>query len=122
MENKKTIVLGASLKPERYSYRAVESLTQHGHDVIAVGLKEGQIGKIEIQKGWPADINDVHTITLYLSAKNQIPYYSSILNSGIERLIFNPGTENPELYMKAKAKGIDSTNTCTLVQLSIGNF
>ena len=115
--SKKTLVLGASLKPERYSNIATKRLTKHGHEVALIGLREGQVEGIDIQKGTP-EIEGVHTVTLYLNPKRQVPYYDYILSLQPKRIIFNPGTENPELVQLAQAQGIETEIACTLVMLA----
>ncbi len=118
---KKTLVLGASPNPTRYSYAAVKQLTRYGHEVVAVGNREGEINGVAIQRGQPP-VNEVDTITLYLNAENQKQYYDYILNLNPKRIIFNPGAENPELSRLAHEKGIETLPACTLVMLSVGNF
>ncbi|HMT28867.1 MAG TPA: CoA-binding protein [Bacteroidia bacterium] len=121
MKNKKTIVLGASSNPSRYSFLATESLNNKGHDVIPIGLRKGKIGAIEILTGEP-DVKDVHTITLYMRASIQKPLYPFIFSLHPQRIIFNPGAENPELVSLANEKGIETLNACTLVMLSTGQY
>lgn len=118
---KKTVVLGASDNPSRYSYLAVQRLTNHQHPVVAIGKKEGRIGNTEIIKEHPA-MDDVDTVTLYLNPTNQVPYYDYILSLKPKRIIFNPGTENDELYDMAKANDIQPIEACTLVMLSTGQY
>lgn len=118
---KKTVVLGASTNPERYAFKAIEKLTAHQHPVIAVGLKEGQVGTVVIQKGFPLE-KDVDTVTLYLSAANQKTYYDYILRLKPKRILFNPGTENPELRALAMNNGIATEEACTLVLLSMNSY
>ncbi len=118
---KKTVVLGASDNPERYSYLAVQRLTRNGHPVVAIGKKEGQVEGIDIIKEHPA-MDDVDTVTLYLNPANQKPYYDYILSLKPKRIVFNPGTENEELYDLAKANGIKPLEACTLVLLSTGQY
>lgn len=115
--SKKTLVLGASLKPERYSNIATKRLNKHGHEVALIGLREGAIEGIDIQKGMPA-LEDIDTVTLYLNPQRQVPYYDYILSLQPKRIIFNPGTENPELIQLAKAQGIEAEIACTLVMLA----
>ncbi|MCX6312646.1 MAG: CoA-binding protein [Bacteroidetes bacterium] len=117
----KTLVLGASENPERYSNKAVRSLLNHGHEVVPVGLKEGNIEGVKILAGKPV-VEHVNTITMYVGPKNQKDYYDYVLSLKPSRIIFNPGAENPELEVLAKAKGIEVVEACTLVMLSIGNF
>lgn len=117
----KTVVIGASENPERYSNRAVNSLLNHNEEVIGVGLKEGEIRGVKILTGKPA-IQDVDTVTLYVGPKNQPEWYDYVISLKPRRVIFNPGTENPEFENLCKANGIEVTEACTLVMLSIGNY
>ena len=120
MKNK-TLVLGASENPDRYSNMAILKLKKHGHEVMAVGNKEGQVKDVTIQKGMvPAD--DISTVTLYLNPTNQKPYYDYILSLKPERIIFNPGTENYELERMAQKAGIKTIEACTLVMLGTGQY
>jgi uncharacterized protein len=119
--NKKTVVLGASANPSRYSYLAVHRLTAHRHPVIAVGRREGKIGDVNIETGQPPH-DDVDTITLYMNPTNQKPYYDYILSLKPKRIIFNPGTENYELETMAEKQGIRTMEACTLVMLSTGQY
>ncbi len=118
---KKTVILGASDNPQRYSYLAAQRLTSHQHPVVAVGKKTGKAGSVEITTEHPAE-KDVDTVTLYLNPTNQKPYYDYILSLHPRRIIFNPGTENDELYELAKANGIQPIKACTLVMLSTGQY
>ena len=120
--NKTTLVLGASAKPERFSNEAIRSLQQNNIPVIALGRREADLGDIKIRKGMPDDITGVHTVTLYLSAANQNEYYSFILSLKPKRIIFNPGTANPELENLALKNGIKVVNECMLVMLDRGLF
>jgi hypothetical protein len=117
-----TLVLGASPNPERFAYKAVKSLQKKKIPVIAVGRREADISGIRIRKGMPADLGYVHTITLYMSAKYQKEYFDYILSLKPRRIIFNPGTINPELAEAAKLKGIEVVNDCILVMLNNGKF
>jgi predicted CoA-binding protein len=121
MAKKKTLVLGASTNPSRYSYLAINRLSAYNHPVVAVGLREGKVGNVEIQTGKPQQ-EDIDTITLYMNPTNQKPYYDYILSLNPKRIIFNPGTENYELEELARQKGIQPVEACTLVLLSIGQY
>jgi uncharacterized protein len=121
MNTKKTLVLGASDNPERYSYLAVKSLTAHQHPVIALGNRPGIIGTQVIQTE-KKHIEGVDTVTLYLNAYNQQQYYDYIFSLQPKRIIFNPGAENDELYRAAQQKGIVALEACTLVLLSTGQY
>jgi predicted CoA-binding protein len=121
MNLKKTVVIGASPNPERFSYKAVQLLNSYKHPVVAVGIRDGQIAGIEIQQGHP-EIRAVHTVTLYIGAKRQPEYYNYLFDLKPKRIIFNPGTENPDLYSKAKGRGIEVVENCTLVMLNSGIY
>ena len=118
---KKTLVLGASPNPDRYSNLAVKRLRMRGHPVVAVGVKEGSIADVEIQKGQPAE-NEIDTVTMYLNPLRQKEYYDYIINLKPRRIIFNPGAENSELEELANKNNIEPIEACTLVMLSTGQY
>ena len=118
---KNTVLLGASENPERYSNLAIQKLVAHQHPVTAIGSKAGYIGATPIITEHP-DIDNIDTVTLYLSPVNQKPYYDYIVSLHPKRLIFNPGTENDELAALAKANNIEPIKACTLVMLSKGQY
>lgn len=121
MQQKKTLVLGASDNPMRYSYLAINSLVRRGHPVVAIGLKETEVAGVKVLTT-PAPFADVDTITLYLNPMRQEQYYDYILSLKPDRVIFNPGTENPELYKLLKQNNIEIEIACTLVMLSTSQF
>ncbi len=118
---KKTLILGASTNSDRYAYLAAQRLTQQGHPIINVGIKSGEVAGVAIE---PADIihSDIDTLTLYIGPANQAAYYDYILKTRPHRIVFNPGTENPELEQLANAAGIETIEACTLVMLSTGQY
>lgn len=117
----KTLVLGASSNPERYSFMAINRLLNYNHEVVAIGLKNEMVSGVEIQKGF-ADFQDVHTVTLYLNPQRQKEYYEYIISLKPQRVIFNPGTENPEFYELLKQNGIEIEVACTLVLLGTNQY
>ena len=119
--SKKTLVLGASSNPDRYSFIAINRLRNYNHPTVAIGRKKGKVGDIEIDMD-KKPIEDVDTITLYLNAANQKQYYDYILSLKPKRIIFNPGAENDELYDLASKNGIKPMEACTLVLLSTGQY
>ena len=121
MEPKKTVVLGATPNPSRYAYLATNRLKEYNQPVVPVGIRQGEIGGTEILQGTPP-IEEVDTVTLYLGAPRQKQYYEYILSLEPKRIIFNPGTENPELVQLAKEQGIESVRGCTLVMLAVGDY
>lgn len=121
MITKKTLVLGASDNPARYSFLAINRLSARNHPVVAIGKKKGMVGDVAIITDTPS-MSDIDTVTLYLNPTNQQPYYSYILSLHPRRIIFNPGTENAELSQLARQKGIQTLAACTLVMLSTGQY
>lgn len=121
MKNKKTLLLGATTKPERYAFRAINSLTQKGHTVIAIGQNTGEVAGVKIQtKAIP--VTNIDTVTLYLNPARQRDYYNYIVEAHPKRVIFNPGTENPELYQLLELNNIEVEVACTLVLLATNQY
>ena len=121
IESKKTLVLGASDNPSRYSYLAVNRLRSHGHPVVAIGKKNSMVADVPIEKE-KKDWDNVDTITLYLNPNHQQQYYDYILSLKPKRIIFNPGAENDELADLAVKNGIKPIEACTLVLLSTNQY
>jgi uncharacterized protein len=120
-EKKKTLVLGASDNPSRYSNMAIRRLRKLGHPVVAIGKKDGVLEDVSISKEKRQE-EGVDTVTLYLNPRNQQQYYDYILSLHPKRIIFNPGAENEELATLAKANNIKPMEACTLVLLSTGQY
>ncbi|QCW99268.1 CoA-binding protein [Aggregatimonas sangjinii] len=117
----KTLVLGASLKTNRYSNMAVHRLRAHNITTEAFGLKKGNIGDTQIKTNFN-DFQNIHTVTLYVGAGRQPDYYGEILKLKPQRVIFNPGTENPEFYKILKDNAIEVEVACTLVLLATNQY
>jgi predicted CoA-binding protein len=120
-ESKKTLVMGASDNPSRYSYLALNRLREHGHPVVAIGSHAASVAGVEIETSMK-DYEQLDTVTMYLNPNNQKGYYNYLLSLKPRRIIFNPGAENPELEELARKNGIHVQEACTLVLLSTGQF
>jgi len=120
-ESKKTLVLGASDNPSRYSYLAINRLRSHGHPVVAIGKKNAIVADVTIEKE-KKDWSGVDTVTLYLNPIHQQQYYDYILSLKPKRIIFNPGAENDKLADLAIKNGITPIEACTLVLLSTNQY
>jgi len=118
---KKTLVIGASIKPSRYAYIAIKRLLDKDYEVRAIGSKLGLIGVVRIETGKP-DYIDIDTITLYLNPERQEEYYDYIISLKPKRVIFNPGTENEEFVQLLNKNKIEAEIACTLVLLSIDKY
>ena len=118
---KKTLVIGVSLNTERYSNIAIHRLTAKSHEVKAFGLREGVVKGVNIDTEL-INYTDIDTVTLYLNPKRQEEYYSYIISLNPKRVIFNPGTENPEFYTLLKENDIEFEVACTLVLLGTNQY
>ncbi len=121
MEKKKTLVLGASVNPSRYSYLAINRLVKNQHPVVAIGKRKGEVAGVNIETE-KTDHQKIDTVTLYLNADHQREYYDYIISLKPQRIIFNPGAENDELADLAIRHGIKALEACTLVMLSSGQY
>ena len=121
--SKKTVILGASTNTSRYAWLAASMLQEYGHEIVPVGLKEGNVlGSPILPITHHPTVSGVDTVTLYLGPQNQPPYYDYILSLKPRRVIFNPGTENPELVELVEDSGAEALEACTLVLLRSGQY
>ncbi len=121
--SKTTLVIGASEKAERYSNKAIKLLLQYDYKVLALGLRKGKVMTVDIE----TDISrfretDIDTITLYINPLLQIAYYEEIVGLKPKRVIFNPGTENPEFENILAGHHIETEEACTLVLLNTHQY
>lgn len=116
-----TLVLGASLKEERYSNKAIKMLKAHNYNVAAIGLRRGEVAGVTIETE-KTSFTEIDTVTLYLNAKRQEEYYSYIIGLQPRRVIFNPGTENPTFVKLLQENNIETEVACTLVLLSTNQY
>lgn len=118
---KKTLVIGASENPKRYANIAMQRLVGNGIEVVALGPKPGEAHSVVIHDN-KIPFENIHTVTLYLNPSRQKEYYDYIISLAPNRVIFNPGTENPEFYKKLQQQGIQVEIACTLVLLSTNQY
>lgn len=119
--SKSTLVLGASDQSSRYSYLAVHRLRSNGHPVKGIGKHKGTVADVAIEREKQL-YDNIDTVTLYINPAHQKEYYDYILSLKPKRIIFNPGTENPELEELARNNHIEAVEACTLVMLSTGQY
>lgn len=125
MNSKKetVLVMGASENPERYSNKAIKMLQEYHHQVVALGRRKGTVNGTDFITEFPYnEQGNIDTVTLYLNTYNQQPYLQDIIDLKPARVIFNPGTENPEFEELLAASGIEPVEACTLVLLRTGQF
>ena len=118
---KTTLVIGASTNVERYSNKCIKLLKEHKIRTYAIGNKEGTAYTVNIETGFP-HYTDINTVAMYVSAKNQESYYDYLISLKPQRILFPPGTENPEFEIKARANGIITEQACPLVMLNVGTY
>ena len=121
MMEKTTLIIGASTNPERYSYKAAERLISHGHAIKMIGRREGVLFENKIYDSLE-QFDDIDTVTLYVGPQHQPAYYDYIVSLDPRRVIFNPGTENPDFYDILKKADITCEVACTLVLLSTDQY
>ncbi len=115
-------ILGASNKPERYSHKAVVLLAEKGHAVFPIHPALERIGDHPVFKNLAGVSAPLDTVTMYVSPALSTDLADEILTVKPRRVIFNPGTENPELEKRLAAGGIETVRACTLVMLRTGQF
>ena len=120
-EKLKTLVLGASANPFRYSNLVIHRLRSRGIAVVAIGIKNTLVDDVEIITD-KKEFLDIDTVTLYLNPVHQPAYYDYIISLKPRRIIFNPGAENKEFASLAKKNNIIILEACTLVLLSTGQY
>ena len=118
---KKTLVIGASENSDRYSNKAIRALVYHQQEVVAIGLRNGEVAGVSFNSEKKI-FENVDTVTLYIGPQNQSDYYSYIIGLKPHRVIFNPGTENPEFINQLEKAGIQTEKACTLVLLATGQY
>lgn len=119
--SKKTLILGATPNPQRYAFTAAYRLNEKEHPLVLVGIKKGNVLGYTIQKEIPLD-QEIDTVTLYVGPRHQAEYFDKLVNLKPQRVIFNPGTENPALEKHLKKNKIETIQACTLVMLATGQY
>lgn len=115
-------VLGASDKPQRYSYMAAQLLREHGHMVHPVTHRRINVEEGRVYEKVSEIPSDIDTLTLYLNPQHQKIHLDDILSKKPRRIIVNPGTECDEHEKLFREAGIDVDRACTLVMLRTGQF
>lgn len=120
---KKTVIIGASDNPARYAQIALGMLKEYNHPVVPMGIHGGEFrGERILNLKEKPPVQEVDTVTLYLSPKNQKEWYEYLLSLQPKRIVFNPGTENQEFIEKAEEMGVETVIGCTLVMLRTGQY
>ena len=115
-------VLGASDKPDRFSYKAVMKLKDHGHKVFPIHPKLETLEGLRVFAGLDKLPEAMDTLTLYVGPETSSKQIQAIVGLKARRVIFNPGTENPALEEALAAAGVRTVRDCTLLMLDGGRF
>lgn len=121
-KQKNIVILGASNKPGRYSYMALQRLKSNGYTIIPVHPKYKEIDGIAVVSRLQDIKDEIDTLTLYINPTLLLPMIEDIIKLSPRRVIFNPGTESREIKTRLKISGIECMEACTLVLLSTGQF
>src|SRR2546423_13462104 len=116
----RVVVLGASAKPDRYAFRAIKMLRQHGHKAIPVNPAYDEILGEPCHPNITSVSGPIDTVTIYLGKRRSDPLVEQITGAAPTRIILNPGAENERLAEAARSRGIEVVEGCTLVMLSVG--
>ena len=117
----RTLVFGASLKPERISNKVISRLINYGEQVYAFGMEEGVVNGVVINTEC-IPISELDTVTLYIGPHRQYQFYDCIISLKPDRVIFNPGSENPEFYQLLKENNIKVEVACSMVLLATNQY
>ena len=115
-------MLGASPKPDRYAYRAMEMLREYGHHAVPVNPACEEILGEKCYATLGEVTEPIDTVTVYLGKQRSDPLIDEIVHAKPRRIIMNPGAENDDLMAKAEAAGIEVDYACTLVLLQTSQF
>ena len=118
---KRTLVFGASLKSHRPSNIAVNRLKDFGEETIAFGPVPGEINGVPVLAK-TEDLPEIDTVSLYMNPVRQRDFYDTIIDLKPRRVIFNPGTENPDFYNLLVKDRIVFEEACTLTLLATGQY
>lgn len=116
------VVLGASPKPERYSYKACAMLSDHGHRVYPVNPYHSDVAGVKCVPSMAEIAGPVDTVTVYMRGALLRPLMPALLELTPNRVIFNPGSEDAALAAELEAAGIHCEEACTLVLLRTGQY
>lgn len=118
---KKTLIIGATPNENRYAFKAAKMLLEYGHEIVPFGIKKGEVIGHEIINDW-VSFKYIDTVTMYVGRERQVDYMKKIIYLNPKRVVFNPGTENPDFYILLKDAGIAFEEACTLVLLRTNQY
>jgi predicted CoA-binding protein len=118
----KVAILGASDKPDRYSNMLIKRLRGKGHTVYPVNPVLPSIDGVPVYRNLSEVPPGAEVLSIYMNANRSSEIADAILASGIPRVIFNPGAENPGLAERLAAAGVEVEEACSLVLSGLGQI
>lgn len=118
----RVVIVGASDKPDRYAHMALTLLRRHGHEVVPVHPRLTEIEGVPVVSDLSDITGAVDTVTMYVGPAISSGLVDKLIALRPQRVIFNPGSENPELADSLESAGIAVEEACTLVLLNTGQF
>jgi len=115
-------ILGASDNPERFAYKAFKMLSEYGHKPWPVNPTLKKVEAVPAVATLAELSEKIDTLTMYVNPKISAGMKDDIVALKPRRVIFNPGTENPELEAALEKAGIHTVEACTLVLLRTGGY
>jgi predicted CoA-binding protein len=119
---KTVAIIGASDKPERYAYKAMNALREHGYDVVLVNPFRSHIEGQKCLTSVDEYEGDIDTVTLYVNPARFHDHIEDVIKASPRRVIMNPGTEDRQHEQVLSDSGIDVQKACTLILLSQNQF
>ncbi|MCH2174843.1 MAG: CoA-binding protein [Lentisphaeria bacterium] len=118
----KVVIIGASSKEDRYAYKAQKLLMEYGHEVFPVSPTAKNVLEVKGYDSLEEIQEPIDTITLYINPRRLAPMLESIIRINPKRVIFNLGTEDPNIETELERNGIQALRACTLVMLNTGQY
>lgn len=118
----RVVIVGASDRPDRYAHKAMLALQKHGHETVLVHPRLKEISGLQVHATLQEITDGVDTVTMYVGPAASAGMAADLIALKPRRVIFNPGTESPELKSELRNAGIRAEEACTLVMLATGQF
>ena len=117
-----TLIIGASAKPDRYSYKAMHMLAEYKYLSLLFSARSIEIEGHKVYQQLSEITEPIDTVTLYVNPRYLSTIAQEIIALSPRRVIFNPGTENSEVQQAFQKAGIKTLEACTLVLLRTNQY
>ncbi len=112
-----TLIIGASPKPHRFAFKALQALKSHNQNVLLFAKRGGNIDDLHVYPALSQIGEDIDTVTLYVNPSILETLLDDIIALKPRRIIFNPGTESDGIIHRLDSLGIECIIDCTLIML-----